>query len=152
MYVVDRVADSLEILEVLIIDSEVGDPVGQSLLEGFDELDQRQRVGFEVIDERLALTDGGRIDLEDVGEGGADDVKYLVAGDRGAAVVGHASIIGRGDPAFQTSGRTARPISPTTSASTISLATDTAFVIARALDEPREMMQTPSVPSSIAPP
>ena len=152
MYVVDRVADGLEILEILIIDSEVGDPVRESLLEGFDELDQRERVGFEVIDERLALTDGGGIDLEDVGEAVADDLEDLVAGDRGTAVVGHASIIGRGDPAFQTSGRTARPISPTTSASTISLATDTAFVIARALDEPWEMMQTPPVPSSMAPP
>lgn len=152
MHVVDRVADGFQILEVLIVDAKVRDPVREGFLEGLNEFDQGEGVGFEVVNERLTLADGRRVDLEDVGEAVADDLKDLVAGDRGAAVVGHVTIIGRGDPRAQTSGRTARPISPTTSASTISLATDTAFVIARALDEPWEMMQTPSVPRSIAPP
>ncbi len=49
-------------------------------------------------------------------------------------------------------GRNAAVISPTTSASTISRATLIAFTIARSLDEPCEMMHTPSTPSSIAPP
>ena len=49
-------------------------------------------------------------------------------------------------------GRIAAEISPTTSASTISLATWIAFTIARSLDEPCEMMHTPSTPSNIAPP
>jgi hypothetical protein len=43
-------------------------------------------------------------------------------------------------------------ISPTTSASTISRATLMPFSIALSLEEPCEMMHTPSTPSSIAPP
>jgi hypothetical protein len=152
VYVVDRVADGLEVFEVLVIDPEVGDPARERLLEGLDEFNQGKGVSFEVVDEGLALTDSGGIDLKNVGEAVADDLEDLVAGDRGTAVVGHASIIGRGDPRPQSSGPTARPISPTTSASTISRATETALVIARALDEPWEMMQTPSVPRSMAPP
>ena len=47
---------------------------------------------------------------------------------------------------------TASAMRPTMSHSTISLATLIPFSIARALDEPCEMMHTPSVPSRIAPP
>ena len=47
---------------------------------------------------------------------------------------------------------TASAMRPTMSHSTISLATLMPFSIARALDDPWEMMHTPSVPSRIAPP
>ena len=50
----------------------------QFLFEGFDELDQRQRVGVEVVDERLPLGDGRRLDLEDVGEPVTHDLEDLL--------------------------------------------------------------------------
>ena len=58
------------------------------LLERLDELDQRQRVGVEVVDERLALGDGRRVDLEDVGEAVADDLEDLVAFDGACSGLG----------------------------------------------------------------
>ena len=77
--VVDGVADRLEVLEVLVIDAEVVDAVAELFLEGLDEFDQRQRVGVVVVDERLALGDGRRLDLEEDGEAVADDLEDLVA-------------------------------------------------------------------------
>ena len=51
----------------------------EASFERLDELDQRQRVGVEIVDERLALGDGRRLDLEDVGKSVADDLEDLVA-------------------------------------------------------------------------
>ena len=62
--------------------------VAELLLERLDELDQRQRVGVEVVDERLALGDRRRLDLEDVGEPVADDLEDLVAPERALFDVG----------------------------------------------------------------
>ena len=57
-------------------------PIGtlaQLLLERLDQLDQRERVGVEVVDERLPLADRGRVDLQDVGEVRAHDLEHAVA-------------------------------------------------------------------------
>ncbi len=77
--VVDGVTHRLEVFEVLVLDAELGDSIAELLFERLDEFDQRQRVGVEVIDERLALGDGRRLDLEDVGESVTDDLEDLVA-------------------------------------------------------------------------
>ena len=82
MDVVDGVADGLQIFEILVLDPEAGDAAAELLLERLDQLDQRQRVGVEVVDERLPLGDPARLDLEDVGEAVADDLEDLVAIDR----------------------------------------------------------------------
>ena len=58
------------------------------LLERLDELDQGERVGVEVVDERLALADRRRLDLEDVGQAVADDLEDLVASERALFDVG----------------------------------------------------------------
>src|SRR6056297_1249532 len=80
--VVDRVPDGLEVLEVLVLDAEADRAVAQLLLERFDEFDQRERVGVEVVDERLPLGDGRRLDLEDVGEPVTDDLEDLLTSER----------------------------------------------------------------------
>ncbi len=79
MHVVDGVADRLQVLEVLVLDAEPDRALAELLLERLDQLDQRERVGVEVVDERLALGDRRRVDLEDVGEPVADDLEDLVA-------------------------------------------------------------------------
>ena len=79
MDVVDGVAHGLEVFEVLVLDAEPDGALAELLLERLDQLDQRERVGVEVVDERLALGDGRRLDLEDVGEAVADDLEDLVA-------------------------------------------------------------------------
>ena len=53
--VVDGVADRLQVLEVLVVDAEPDGALAELLLERFDELDQREGVGIEVVGEALAL-------------------------------------------------------------------------------------------------
>src|SRR5690606_17363105 len=77
--VVDSVADGLQVFQVLVVDAEVGPPLAQLLLEGLDQLDERQRVGFEVVGEAGALGDGGRLDLQDVRKAVADQLEYLLS-------------------------------------------------------------------------
>ena len=60
----------------------------QLLLEGLDQLDERQRIRAEVVDERLALGDRGRVDLEDVGQAIAHDLEDGVAVERPLLDVG----------------------------------------------------------------
>ena len=80
--VIDGVAHGLQVFEILVLDPEAGDAARQLLLERFDQFDQGQRVGIEVVDERLTLGDPTGLDLEDVGEAIADDFEDLVAADR----------------------------------------------------------------------
>jgi hypothetical protein len=94
--VVDGVAHRLEILEVLVVDPEADGAFAELLLERFDELDQRQGVGFEIVGEGLAFGDGRRIDLEDVGEAVADQLEDLVAADRAVfnmCLGGHSGVL-----------------------------------------------------------
>ena len=79
MDVVDGVADRLEVLEVLVFDAEPDGPFAERLLKRLDEFDQRQRVGVEIVDERLPFADRRRFDLEDVGEAVTHDLEDLVA-------------------------------------------------------------------------
>src|SRR5688500_3888295 len=88
VHVVDRVPHGLQVLEVLVLDAEADGALRELLLERLDELDQRQRVGLEVVDERLALADRARLDLEDVGEAPPDDVEHGGTGER-FLIAGH---------------------------------------------------------------
>ena len=53
--VVDGVADRLQVLQVLVLDAEADGALGQLLLEGLDQLDEGERVGLQVVGERLAF-------------------------------------------------------------------------------------------------
>src|SRR5207237_7495044 len=78
-YVVDRVAHGLEVLEVLVVDAEADAALAQLLLDRLHQLDQGEGVGVEVVGEGRALGDGGRLDLEDVGQAVADQLEDLLA-------------------------------------------------------------------------
>ena len=123
--VVDGVADGLQVGEVLVVDAEADGALAELLLERLDELDQGQRVGVEVVDERLTLADRRRLDLEDVGEPVADDLEDLVAPERALFDVG----LGRHRSVHATAGRcdcAARGARSTMPPSTISWATSDA--------------------------
>src|SRR5215212_4626153 len=75
--VVDGVAHGLQVLEVLVLDPEPDGALAHLLLDGLDELDQREGVGLEVVDEGLALGDLAGLDLEDVGKSVADELEDL---------------------------------------------------------------------------
>src|SRR5512132_1854044 len=77
--VVDRVPHGLDVLEVFVLDAEAHTALAQLLLEGLGQLDQGQRVGLEVIGERVTLVDRGGLDLQDVGQPVADEVEDLLA-------------------------------------------------------------------------
>ena len=49
--VVDGVAHGAQVAEVLVVDAEADGPLAQLVLERLDELDQRERVGAEVVGE-----------------------------------------------------------------------------------------------------
>src|SRR5688572_7743545 len=66
--VVDCVSDGLEILEILVLDPEPDGALADFFLDRLHQLDQGQRVGLEVVAERLALADRVGLDLEDVGQ------------------------------------------------------------------------------------
>src|ERR1700677_5199751 len=55
--VVNGVSDGAEIFKVFIIDAEPHGPLPQLFFEPLDQLDQRQRVGVEVLHERRPLGD-----------------------------------------------------------------------------------------------
>src|SRR5690606_32190666 len=73
--VVDGIAHRLQVGKIFVLDAEPDASLAELLLERLDQLDQRQRVGVEVVDERLPLADRRRVDLEDVGEAVAHDFK-----------------------------------------------------------------------------
>jgi hypothetical protein len=76
--VIDGVAHRLDVLEVFVLDAEAHAALGQLLLEGLGELDEREGVGVEVVGERVAFVDGRRLDFEDVGKAVADQVEDLL--------------------------------------------------------------------------
>src|SRR4051794_25060016 len=86
--VVDRVPHGLEVLEVLVLDAKADRSLTDFLLDRFHELDEGERVGFEVVGERLTFGDGARVDLEDVGEAVADQLEDLLAVHRALLHVG----------------------------------------------------------------
>ncbi len=57
MHVVDRIAHRLQVGEVLVVDAEPDRAVTELLLQRLHELDQRQRVGVQVVGEGLALAE-----------------------------------------------------------------------------------------------
>ena len=65
-HVVDRVSHGPQIFEVVVVDPEPCHAVSQLPFDGLDELDERQRVGVQVVGERRGLVDGGGVDLEDL--------------------------------------------------------------------------------------
>src|SRR5262249_25612540 len=77
--VVHGVADRLQVFEIFVLDAEADRSFTELLLERFDQLDERQRIGFEVVGERVALVDARGFDLEDVGQAIADEVEHLLA-------------------------------------------------------------------------
>src|SRR5579884_3943698 len=87
-HVVDRVADGLQVLEVLVLDAEADRPLAELLFEGLDQLDEGQGVGVEVLAKGGRLGDGVRLDLEDVGQPVADQLEDLLAVHRGPLHVG----------------------------------------------------------------
>lgn len=66
--VVDGVADSAKILEVLVFDPEARYPLAELGFQRLHELDQRQRVSIKVLDEGGGLVDGGGVALQYLGE------------------------------------------------------------------------------------
>src|SRR3954451_25033522 len=77
--VVDGVAHCLQVLEVLVLDPEADGALAHLLLDGLDQLDEREGVGLQVVHEGLAFGDLGRLDLEDVGEAVPDQLEDLRA-------------------------------------------------------------------------
>jgi hypothetical protein len=77
--VVDGVPDGLQVGEVLVVDVKADGPLAQLLFERFNELDEGEGVGIEVVDERITFMDGGWLDLEDVGEAVTDQLEHAIA-------------------------------------------------------------------------
>src|SRR5689334_14060097 len=61
-HVVDGITHRLEVLEVFVLDAKADRAFTDFLLDGLDELDEGERVGFEVVGERLTFGDGARVD------------------------------------------------------------------------------------------
>jgi hypothetical protein len=78
-HIVHRVPHCLEVLEVLVFDPEADRTLPQLLLERFDQLDEGQRVGAQVVTERGRFGDLGGFDLEDVGQTVPDELEHLLA-------------------------------------------------------------------------
>src|SRR5438270_92636 len=87
-HVVDGVADRLQVLEVLVVDAESDGSFPQLLLQGFDQLDEGEGVGVEVLAERGPFGDGLGPDLENVGQALADQLENLVPIERAPLHVG----------------------------------------------------------------
>jgi hypothetical protein len=79
--VVDRFPHRREVAEVLVVDREPHGPLPELLLERLDQLDERERVGVEVVRERGVQRDAGVVDLEDLRQVRADHPEHLVLGD-----------------------------------------------------------------------
>src|SRR3954471_22064024 len=80
--VVDGIAHRLQVLEVLVVDAEPHGALTDLLLERLDQLDEGERVGFEVVGERVTLVDRRRLDFEDVGEAVTDELEDLLPAHR----------------------------------------------------------------------
>ena len=77
--VVNCVPDRAQVLEVLVVDAETDRALPQLLFQGFDQLDQGQGVGVEVLDEGGALGDRRRVGLQDVGQLVPDQLEHPFA-------------------------------------------------------------------------
>ena len=53
MYVIDGISHGLQILQILVFDAEPNGTFRQLLLERFDELDEREGIGIEVIGDEV---------------------------------------------------------------------------------------------------
>src|ERR1019366_56388 len=78
VHVVDGVADRPQLLQVLVVDPKADRALAELLLQALDQLDQGQGVGIQVLGERGRLADGGRFDLQDVGQELTDELQYLL--------------------------------------------------------------------------
>src|ERR1700733_7108945 len=86
--VVNCVPDRAQVLEVLVIDAEAHRSFAQLLFQGFDQLNQGQRIGIEVLHEGSALGDRRRVRLEDVRQLVPDQLEDPVAVKRAPIGVG----------------------------------------------------------------
>src|ERR1039458_4809914 len=77
--VVNGVSDGSEVFKVFVIDAEPHGPLSQLFFQSLDKLDQRQRVGVEVLYERRPFGDRRRIRLQNVGQLVPDQSKHAVA-------------------------------------------------------------------------
>src|SRR5918997_1972014 len=148
--VIDGVTDRPEVLEVLVLDAEAAGPLRHVLLDGLDQLDQRQGVGLEVVGEGRPLADRGGVDLQDVGQPVPDEREDLGAPARAPVNLGVCShrrcSLPRVQPRMALRRAASRSIRTSSAATAMPLAT------AVAVEAPWPMRQTPSTPSSIAPP
>src|SRR5262249_48856607 len=85
--VVDRLLHRVEVPEVLVVDAESDRALAQLLLQRLDELDERKRVGFEVLGEVGLDLEAALVDLEDLPQPLAQDAVPLVGTDRAVADV-----------------------------------------------------------------
>jgi hypothetical protein len=74
-HVVNGVAYGLQIDKIFVFDAEPYRAFAQLFFEGFDQLDQGQRIGIKVVDQTLAFCDTRRVDLEDVTKVGSNDLE-----------------------------------------------------------------------------
>src|SRR6202034_328216 len=86
--VVNCVPDRAQVLEVLVIDAEPHRSFAQLLFQGFDQLNQGQRISIEVLREGGALGDRRRVRLEDVGQLVPDQLEDPIAVERALIGVG----------------------------------------------------------------
>ena len=82
-HVVDRVANSLQVLEILVVDAKSDRSLGQLLLERLHQLDEGQGVGTQVVAEGRPLRDRIGADLQDVGQASPDELERPAGGRAG---------------------------------------------------------------------
>src|SRR6185437_7298378 len=74
--VVNGVTDRAQVLEILVVDAEADGALPQLLLERLDQLDQRERVGVEVLHEGGPFRDRRGISLQNVGQLVPDQLEH----------------------------------------------------------------------------
>ena len=79
---IDRITNRLQIGEVFVLDPESDGALAEFFLEGVDEFDQGERIGTEVILERLTFGDRVGIEFEDVDQQITNDDEDLSAVER----------------------------------------------------------------------
>src|SRR5262249_56885899 len=80
--VVHRVLHGVQVPEVFVVDAEPDRSLPELLFERLDELDERERVGVEVLGEVRLELDAVLVDLEDLRQPLAQDAVDLVGADR----------------------------------------------------------------------
>src|SRR3954462_30558 len=139
---VDRLADGLDVLGLVLSDA---DAVG--VLELDDQLDEVERVGFEVFLEPAVLLDDSSVDTELIGKVGPDQLQHLSPVRRRRAH-GTALKLSAGADARRTPASASAPARrPATSCSTPRSAKAMALAIARLLEAPWDTTTRPRSPS-----